>query len=456
MDYAFFNITIKAFFCALVIYSLIIYFLFNNVISILSSPFNEMVKMIEINKQKIIMQSLFAESEINSPELIGKYNDSNSNQVYVYSRNGEQSLNDHEKSMKSVLVLAEKYTPIAFDNEVVNLLYRSYESNTYITTKEIKNFPESAFNAMNSEERCHKILICTKYASDVHLSDRVLVSPFYTDILTGNTIVTLSSPIYGELIVGDINADLNLTNYFSKDFELISEFQGEFKKNIIADKGIRIPNLTYSTSFFVDGNTSFSFKLSYGKIYTYHGWVFYVFFFLFYIIIYKWNEVKRKRIELKDVQQDSIKDALTGLYNRKIFDSEFFINRVRSNSGSIIAIDGNKIKFINDNYGHLVGDLAIQCIASKIKESFRTNDFLIRLGGDEFLIILPGCLIENALMLSKKLQQSIENSHFYHEKIELSVSCGVVFSESEECYEDAILRADQALYEQKNNRYNNE
>lgn len=458
-DYVSIDYFTKSAISALIIYTIIIFFSVDNISSRLSIPFNNMVKMIEINKQKIIMQSLFAESELHRPEIIDKYqySEAGNDKVYVYSKNGESSLNQNEKNILPVLSITKKYTPIAFGDELVSLLYRSYESQTYITTGEIKHFPKKVFDAMNTEERCAKIRVCTKFESDIQLSDRILVSPFYKDLLTGKTTVTLSSPVYGEegkQIIGDLNADFHVSDYFSNGFAFTSEFQGEFKNNIIADKSIWSPSLTYSSSFMADGNTTFVFKLSYSTIYFHHFWLFFVLFFLVYIIIYKWNEVRSKRSELHYAHQDSIKDALTGLYNRKIFDSDFFLERVRENCGSIIAIDGNNIKTINDNYGHSVGDLAIQCIADKMKDNFRASDFLIRTGGDEFIVILPGCSFDIAHLLSGELQQSIEDGYFYNGTCPLSISCGVVFSESDESFEDAMLRADKVLYEQKSKRQN--
>ncbi|MCV5225476.1 GGDEF domain-containing protein, partial [Escherichia coli] len=75
-----------------------------------------------------------------------------------------------------------------------------------------------------------------------------------------------------------------------------------------------------------------------------------------------------------------------------------FKRRLKTAPYSVIAIDGDRIKRINDRYGHHVGDEVIEIIADAMRKVFRTSDYLVRTGGDEFIAILPGCSISQSSM----------------------------------------------------------
>ncbi len=114
---------------------------------------------------------------------------------------------------------------------------------------------------------------------------------------------------------------------------------------------------------------------------------------------------------------------------------------------SVIAIDGDRIKRINDRYGHHVGDEVIEIIADAMRKVFRTSDYLVRTRGDEFIAILPRCSISQSSMLAKKLRSVVKDNRLKTLEIEVSVSIGVAANES---LQDVIIRADEDLYEMKN------
>ena len=152
----------------------------------------------------------------------------------------------------------------------------------------------------------------------------------------------------------------------------------------------------------------------------------------------------------------SLQDSLTGLYNRLYFELiiekliEF--HKITQRGFTIFFLDLNNLKTINDNYGHLAGDALIKCVAESLKRTFRDGDHLIRMGGDEFYIILENILSKNdAMMLAKKL---LENSslpfQYDRNEIRCSASIGISFFPKHGKTSDAIMaNVDKAMYTAK-------
>lgn len=162
---------------------------------------------------------------------------------------------------------------------------------------------------------------------------------------------------------------------------------------------------------------------------------------------------------LREVQKLSIIDPLTGIYNRRYFDlymkKVIPLSKRTNNPLSLIMIDIDHFKKVNDNYGHLCGDEALKHISDIIKSNVRNSDAYIRLGGEEFVIILPRTLLDEAQILAERIREAVEQSDFiYHsEHIPISISLGVSQYEGEQV-EAFIETADKALYSAKNNGRN--
>ncbi len=149
-------------------------------------------------------------------------------------------------------------------------------------------------------------------------------------------------------------------------------------------------------------------------------------------------------------------DELTGLYNRRAFistlDKELTRSRRSNVDLSILMVDIDFFKKINDQYGHLVGDLAIQYFAQIAKNMIRNEDTVGRLGGEEFLILLPNTAINEALSIAEKLRKTIENSCVEHDdrKIRFTISVGVAILDDQDMTSATLINnADQALYKSK-------
>jgi diguanylate cyclase (GGDEF)-like protein len=149
-------------------------------------------------------------------------------------------------------------------------------------------------------------------------------------------------------------------------------------------------------------------------------------------------------------------DGLTNIMNRRIFDIEFgreFSNAKRYGEDlSLISLDLDHFKKINDQYGHFFGDLALKSFTREVSQFLRTGDIFCRWGGDEFSIVLPRTDRENALKVAEKLRTVVKNISVRTDdsEIHFTVSLGVagILPEDKDVSE-MIERADRALYEAK-------
>ncbi|MGB9768438.1 MAG: GGDEF domain-containing protein [Dictyoglomus turgidum] len=168
------------------------------------------------------------------------------------------------------------------------------------------------------------------------------------------------------------------------------------------------------------------------------------------------KEMYKKNLELSNLNRKleelSIKDDLTGLYNRRKIDQELekclYIWERYNRPFSIIIIDIDDFKKINDTYGHLIGDMVLEKISKIIRENIRKSDIASRWGGEEFLILLPETNLQNATLVAEAFRRKIEEANFgIDEKI--TVSVGVANIENNESIDSLIQRADKNLYKAK-------
>jgi diguanylate cyclase (GGDEF)-like protein len=155
----------------------------------------------------------------------------------------------------------------------------------------------------------------------------------------------------------------------------------------------------------------------------------------------------------EEVQNLALTDALTSLYNRRglfeIGHIEFTRTQRLDRPFSVIMIDIDHFKSINDRFGHLAGDQVLQFLASELRNAVRGSDIVGRYGGEEFAIFLSGSDGKAARKLAERLRVKIEEMPFYvgdHE-IKMTISLGVSASdENNPNLETLVARADQALY----------
>jgi len=185
------------------------------------------------------------------------------------------------------------------------------------------------------------------------------------------------------------------------------------------------------------------------------------------IFIYDNTSLSETNAKLNDLnhelQELSHRDYLTGLYNRRFFAEESaraILLSLRNNSQfSIISMDIDKFKKINDKYGHVAGDDVIIAVADKLQELIRKSDIAARFGGEEFILLLNEISSENALKVAENMRQIIEDLEVIYKehKIKFTLSFGVAqfdtFKDNNEI-QNTIARADKALYEAKNSGRN--
>ena len=160
----------------------------------------------------------------------------------------------------------------------------------------------------------------------------------------------------------------------------------------------------------------------------------------------------------EQVKEQAVTDGLTGLYNRRYFEEylkkEFTRAQRIKQPFSIIGLDLDFLKKINDTYGHSFGDTAIKAIADVLKTNARSIDTAARIGGEEFNIILPGVTSSGALIAAERIRKAIENKEI--ERIgHITASVGIAtYPEHAESIEDLLELADQAMYLSKQNGRN--
>lgn len=163
----------------------------------------------------------------------------------------------------------------------------------------------------------------------------------------------------------------------------------------------------------------------------------------------------REKYELAKI--DSIVDPLTRLFNRRAFNSEFQ-DWSELDSYAILMIDADRFKSINDELGHAVGDTVLKLISSAITTHLRGSDVAYRYGGEEFLVFLPYTNIEDAIVVSKRIQEALNlNIKNYplpdHRHVTLSIGVAAAPKDGK-LSQDIINVADNRLYWAKNNGRN--
>ncbi len=155
-------------------------------------------------------------------------------------------------------------------------------------------------------------------------------------------------------------------------------------------------------------------------------------------------------------------DPLTGLSNRRYFDrvveTSLMTVREKNSIGCIIILDIDDFKKINDTYGHIAGDIALIQLAILLKDNLTTYDTISRLGGEEFIMLLPDKTLEESVVITEKLRILIEQHTFILEEkhVHFTASFGVsiLYDKKEKALSSYYSLADRALYRAKRNGKN--
>ncbi len=161
--------------------------------------------------------------------------------------------------------------------------------------------------------------------------------------------------------------------------------------------------------------------------------------------------------DIRKFERHATTDALTGLSNRHAMEESFprEVQRCLQDDipVSLIMIDVDAFKAFNDNFGHIAGDRVLSAVAQVLQKQFRSRDFLVRFGGDEFAALLPGVNETEALAIADRVRQTVSGSTDANSdsliQIPVRVSMGVAQLGTHGSFESLLRSADEALYRAK-------
>jgi diguanylate cyclase (GGDEF)-like protein len=161
------------------------------------------------------------------------------------------------------------------------------------------------------------------------------------------------------------------------------------------------------------------------------------------------------------LEQELLLDPLTGIYNRRAYDKHIKEELQRyhryDHQFSLLLFDVDHFKHINDTYGHAIGDLCLKEIINRIRTILRESDFLARVGGEEFVVILPATGEAQAVDVAEKVRKAVEKTEFIHDQdtLPITISVGVTAVQSTDHAPNTLFsRVDKAMYEAKNSGRN--
>jgi diguanylate cyclase (GGDEF)-like protein len=162
-----------------------------------------------------------------------------------------------------------------------------------------------------------------------------------------------------------------------------------------------------------------------------------------------------------ELQRSAITDSLTGVYNTRFFHEVLGRETARadrySTALSLLMIDIDTFKLVNDTFGHVVGNKVLTQIAKSLEHTVRNTDFVFRCGGDEFGVVLPGTDLDGAMRVAEKILQKVETGEIlaslgYSGRV--TVSIGLSEYRRGSHFETLVAEADQALYMSKRSSKN--
>ncbi len=170
------------------------------------------------------------------------------------------------------------------------------------------------------------------------------------------------------------------------------------------------------------------------------------------------HELDELRHQLEEARYEASTDALTGLANRKAFDSAILeqieVARETGNDVCLIMADIDHFKHFNDNHGHLIGDKLLRFVSNILKDSLKGQDLVARFGGEEFAVLLPNTPLRGALAVAESLRARVQSQRLRRTDTQqpiggVTLSLGIATFKAGDTPETLIGRADGALYQSK-------
>lgn len=170
------------------------------------------------------------------------------------------------------------------------------------------------------------------------------------------------------------------------------------------------------------------------------------------------QEIDDLRRNLQEARQEAVTDALTGIANRKFFDSRLQSERERRLQGRsplcLLLVDIDHFKRFNDTFGHQIGDEVLKVVAMTLKSCVKGRDLPARYGGEEFAVILPDTTLEDGLRVAEQIRGTLASKRLQNKRSgqdygRLTLSIGAAALRPSEPASALIARADAALYQAK-------
>lgn len=167
-----------------------------------------------------------------------------------------------------------------------------------------------------------------------------------------------------------------------------------------------------------------------------------------YILQNEFQKITNAAKEIESLREEIYRDELTGLYNKKGLESIYQTIINNSEPLSLLFIDIDKFKDVNDTYGHLAGDLILKTFADILQNSVRAEDIVARIYGDEFIIIFNGLKVGVASNIAERIRERIERATFYYKNtpIKITISGGLIPVDKNKTFNETIEVADKLLY----------
>ena len=430
-----------------------------------------------------------------SMEYVSKLHEVNAQGDFVLDVPGFSNLTGYGEIKHNHDVLHEMATSLALTRyfRIVKGLNKSFERVYYIS----KNHFATIYPFMWSDQFVWSPKLLEnafwEYATPtLNPKGQLFYTPIHRGLRNERPLVTVGHPIYnGEEFIGTVNLDIDLgfesaflesKNLHEGTYIIVNEegeviaasgLKGHNVKEIIAAKrlvGMEVlrgkPTATEPISLkdeylYVKSFENVPWRLFYVKkkidLYLnsliYVGMIFIVILLLFRVKVL----MKRLAKSNYELEFQALTDPMTKLYNRRYLTemSQQLLELAQRNGSqlSVLMLDIDKFKNVNDTYGHKVGDDVIIILAETLQEYTRKSDVVCRLGGEEFVVLLPDTPLNGALKLAETLRQQVEalKVKLDDDKVlRFTISIGVTqVNQSEKDLEISIARADGALYEAK-------
>lgn len=312
----------------------------------------------------------------------------------------------------------------------------------------------------------------SKSAQTIEIDDSALVDLFsgesvtsriYEDGYTQQNIISMLTPVFEKndlkgIFITDISIESLATSFFTADRPFLWRFLNLYVTDNNSGAEILFHKPKYPAFATMDYEKEFSshytlhIKLSYIYIFINNAWLI-ILYLISTVVLGKY--IKNQFIKKEFLSNDNAIDSMTGLYNKKILTpalhEKIQLLIERNIAITVIAIDSDGLKNINDTLGHHVGDKVIQNLGMALSLSIRKSDYGIRLHGDEFSLILIDNTLQSSHIIISRIHEKLA---IIDRKKLVNFSYGCYQLTKDDTLESAVLRAENLLYQHKRDKYN--